>query len=61
MQFRKIDEWEDHNTVPGGDEVMLLEVVDAPDHVLCMRVSFADLTNEEFNALEDGEVVDLQQ
>ncbi|MEW6296739.1 MAG: hypothetical protein AB1671_03235 [Thermodesulfobacteriota bacterium] len=60
MQVRKLDEWEDHSTVPGGDEVMLLEAVDAPDHVVCLRVSFADLTDEEFNALEDGEVIELR-
>lgn len=60
MQVRKLDEWEDHSTVPGGDEVMLLEAVDAPDHVVCLRVSFADLTDEEFNALEDGEVIKLR-
>jgi uncharacterized protein YuzB (UPF0349 family) len=61
MKFRKIDEWEDHNVEPGGDEVMLLEAVDAPPNHLCYTcVSFSELSDEEFNALEDGKVVDLK-
>jgi len=62
MKFKKLDEWEDHSTVPGGDEVMLLEAVEAPlAHVLYTWVSFADLTTEEFNALEEGEAVEFPE
>ena len=61
MKFRKLDEWEDHDIEPGGDEVMLLEAVDVPpDHARYRRVSFSELTDEEFEALENGEVVDLK-
>jgi hypothetical protein len=61
MKFRKIDEWEDHNIEPGGDEVMLLEAVDAPPGHLCYtRLSWSSLTDEEFDALERGEVIDLK-
>jgi hypothetical protein len=60
MKFRKLDEWEDHNREPGGDEVMLLEAVEVPqDQARYTRISWSELTNEEFDALEKGEVVDL--
>lgn len=60
MKFRKLDEWEDHSTVPGGDEVMLLEAVDvSADRPYYTRVSWSELTSEEFSTLEDGDVVEL--
>lgn len=61
MKFRKIDEWEDHNIEPGGDEVMRLEAVDVPqDHLRYTRVSWSELTDQEFDALESGEAVDVK-
>jgi len=60
MKFRKLNEWEDHSTVPGGDEMMLLEAVDvSTDRPQYARVSWSELTNEEFSTLEDGDVVEL--
>ena len=60
MKFKKVDEWEDHNREPGGDEVMLLEAVEVPqDQARYTRISWSELTDEEFNVLENGAVVDL--
>lgn len=60
MKFRKIAEWEDHGTVPGGNIGFLLEAVDvSEEHPVYARVSWSDLTSEEFNALADGAVIDL--
>ena len=60
MKFKKVTEWEDHTREPGGDEVMLLEAVEVPpEQARYARLSWSELTNEEFNALENGEVVDL--
>ncbi len=61
MKFKKIDEWEDHRIEPGGDEVFLLEIVDAPtDSPRYMRMSCAELTDEEFDALEQGAAIEMQ-
>ena len=61
MKFKKVSEWEDHKREPGGDEVMLLEAVEVPqDQARYTRISWSELTAEEFNALENGEVVDLR-
>jgi len=60
MKFRKITEWEDHDTEPGGDAGFLLEAVDVPQNpppYTC--VSWSALTDEQFDALMNGEVVDL--
>ena len=59
MKFRKLEEWEDHSVVPGGDGAMLLEAVDAfADRPQYVHVSWAELTNEEFSILEDGGVIE---
>ena len=61
MKFRKIAEWEDHDSEPGGDEVFLLEAVDVPqDRPRYALVSWSVLTDQEFDALERGEVIDLK-
>jgi hypothetical protein len=61
MKFRKIAEWEDHNTVPGGDAGFLLEAVEVPqDRPRYVLVSWSVLTDEEFDALEHGDVADLK-
>jgi hypothetical protein len=61
MRFRKIAEWEDHDTEPGGDIGFLLETVDVSEkHPGYARVSWSALTDEEFDALERGEVADLK-
>jgi len=40
---------------------MLLEAVDVPlGHLRYTRVSWSELTDEEFDALECGEVIDLK-
>jgi len=60
MKFRKIAEWEDHDTVPGGDIGFLLEAADgSAEHATYARVSWADLTTEEFAALVDGAAIEL--
>lgn len=60
MKFRKLEEWEDHSVVPGGDGAMLLEAVDAlADGPQYVHVSWSELTNEEFSILEDGGVIEL--
>lgn len=59
MKFRKLEEWEDHSVVSGGDGAMLLEAVDAfDDRPQYVHVSWAELTNEEFSILEDGGVIE---
>lgn len=61
MKFRKIAEWEDHDTVPGGDIGFLLEAVDvSEEHPAYARVSWSVLSDKEFDALERGEVIDLK-
>ena len=61
MKFRKIAEWEDHDSEPGGDEVFLLEAVEVPqDRPRYALISWSVLTDEEFDALERGEVIDLK-
>jgi rubrerythrin len=61
VKFRKVDEWEDHRREPGGDEVFLLEAVEVPpDRPRYRRVSWAELTDEEFDALERGETINLK-
>ena len=61
LKFRKVDEWEDHRREPGGDEVFLLEAVEVPpDRPRYRRVSWAELTDEEFDALERGETISLK-
>jgi len=60
MRYRKIAEWEDHDTEPGGDTGFLLEAVDVTlSYPRSARVSWSDLTDEEFAALDRGEVIDL--
>jgi hypothetical protein len=60
MKFKKVTEWEDHTREPGGDEVMLLEAVEVPpEQARYARLSWSALTDKEFTALENGEVVDL--
>ena len=60
MKYRKIAEWEDHETEPGGDAGFLLAAVDAiPDYPRYARVSWSELTDEEFDALERGEGIEL--
>lgn len=60
MKCRKIAEWEDHDREPGGDSGFLLEAVDvSEEHPAYARVSWSDLTNEEFDALMDGAGIDL--
>lgn len=62
MRYRKIAEWEDHDTVPGGDIGFLLEAVDGlHEHPRYVRMSWSMLTDEEFDALERGEVADLKE
>ena len=40
---------------------MLLEVGDVPqDHLRYTRVSWSELTDQEFDALENGEAVDVK-
>ena len=61
MKFRKINEWEDHDSEPGGDAGFLLEAVDVPqDRPYHVLVSWSELTDEEFDALERGEEIDLK-
>ncbi len=61
IKFRKIAAWEDRNIKPTGDKVVLLEAVDAPpDHLCYTRLSWSVLTDEEFDALERGEVSALK-
>jgi rubrerythrin len=61
VKFRKVDEWEDHRREPGGDEVFLLEAVEVPpDRPRYRRMSWAELTDEEFDALERGETINLK-
>ena len=61
MKFRKIAEWEDHDTVPGGNIGFLLEAVEVPqDRPRYALVSWSVLTDEEFDALARGEVIDLK-
>lgn len=61
MRYRKIAEWEDHDTVPGGDIGFLLEAVDVlPEHLRYVRISWTVLTDAEFDALERGEVAELK-
>jgi len=61
MKFRKIAEWEDHDTVPGGDIGFLLEAVDVlPDHLGYVRISWSALSDAEFDALARGEVAELK-
>jgi len=61
MKFRKINEWEDHDNEPGGDAGFLLEAVDVPqDRPRYTLVSWSVLSDEEFDALERGEVIDLK-
>jgi hypothetical protein len=60
MRYRKIAEWEDHETEPGGDAGFLLAAVDVMlDYPLCARVSWSELTDEEFDALDRGEEIEL--
>jgi len=60
MKFRKLEEWENHSVVPGGDGAMLLEAVDAfADRPQYLHMSWSELTNEEFSILEDGGVIEL--
>ncbi|MBI3796360.1 MAG: hypothetical protein HY268_05225 [Deltaproteobacteria bacterium] len=60
MKFRKIAEWEEHDTVPGGDIGFLLEAVEVlPEHLRYVRISWSVLSDAEFDALERSEVVDL--
>ncbi len=61
VKVRKLAEWEDHDQEPGGDIGFLLEAVNVPqDHPRYVRVSWSVLTDQEFDALERGEVVDLK-
>jgi len=61
MKFRKIAEWEYHGREPGGEEVFLLEAIDVPpDHPRYTCVSWSELTDEEFAALERGEAIELK-
>ena len=60
MKFRKIAEWEDHDTVPGGDIGFLLEAVEVlPEHLRYVRVSWSALSDAEFDALARSEVAEL--
>ena len=60
MKFKKIAEWEDHDTQPGGDIGFLLEAIDSSLGRRCYaRISWSVLTDEEFAALYHGEIVDL--
>ncbi len=61
MKFRKIAEWEDHDKEPGGDAGFLLKAVDVPQDRPCyVLVSWSVLSDEEFDALDRGEVIDLK-
>ena len=62
MKFKKIDEWEDPGIEPGGDKIFLLEIVDDPTgSPRYMRMSCAELTDKEFDALAQGAVIETQQ
>jgi hypothetical protein len=59
MKLKKIAAWEDHNRVPGGDEVMLLEAIEIPTHQpRYLRLSWSELTPAEFAALDRGEIIE---
>jgi hypothetical protein len=50
----------DTDRLRGGDEVMLLEVIDvAAERPHYVRVSWLDLNSEEFSALEDNGTIAL--
>jgi hypothetical protein len=56
---RKIAEWEDHDTEPGGDAGFLLAAIDVTLGYPCYaRVSWSELTDEEFDALDRGEGIE---
>ena len=60
MKYRKIAEWEDHETEPGGDAGFLLAAVGVTlDDPCYARVSWSELTDEEFDALDRGEGIEL--
>ena len=60
MKYRKIAEWEDHETEPGGDAGFLLAAVDMlRDDPRSVRISWSELTAEEFAALDRGEGIEL--
>jgi hypothetical protein len=60
VKFKKIAEWEDHDTQPGGDVGFLLEAIDGSLGRHCYaRISWSVLTDEEFAALYHGEIVNL--
>ena len=61
MRFKKIAEWEAHDSEPGGDVGFLVEAIDithGPPRYL--RISWSVLTDDEFHAFERGEEVDLR-
>ena len=60
MKYRKIAEWEDHDTEPGEDAGFLLAAVDVLlDYPRYARVSWSELTDEEFDALDRGEGIEI--
>jgi len=62
MKFKKIDEWRHHHIEPGRDEICLLEIVEDPTgSPRDMRMSRAELTDKEFDALAQGAVIETQQ
>ncbi len=62
MKFREVAEWEDHRIEPGGDEVCLLEAVDVPtDSPRYTRIPWAEFSDGEFDALEQGKTIELKQ